>query len=39
LRRFLPEMFRGMALTMKYFFEPKVTVRPSPMSSEKPSQL
>ena len=24
---FLTEMFRGMSLTLKYFFEPKVTVR------------
>ena len=23
---FLTEMFRGMSLTLKYFFEPKVTV-------------
>ena len=26
---FLTEMFRGMALTLRYFFEPKVTVRPA----------
>lgn len=24
---FLTEMFRGMSLTLKYFFEPKITVR------------
>ena len=30
---FLTEMFRGMSLTLKYFFEPKVTVSAAPRAS------